>query len=58
MASDTICAGIGMGVPILNIVLGIPVGWCIIELASAKASQITPIIRRLFRYAAVTSFDE
>jgi hypothetical protein len=47
-----------MGVPILNIVLGIPVGWCIIELASAKASQITPIIRRLFRYAAVTSFDE
>ncbi len=31
---DTICMGMGMGVPIFNILLGIPVGWYVAELAS------------------------
>jgi hypothetical protein len=52
---DTVCVGMGMGVPIFCILLGFPVGWYIMRAVTARSSQLQPILGRSLRYAALAS---
>ena len=47
LAIDLICVGMGMGVPIFNILLGFPLGWFL-------ARKFTDE-RRIFKYSILTS---
>jgi hypothetical protein len=52
---DALCAGLGMGVPIFNIVFGLPVGWAIARRLEAREQDVLRLLRRAMRYAALTS---
>jgi hypothetical protein len=52
---DTICVGLGMGVPILCILFGFPVGWYIVRRVTARTERIRDVVGRLLPYAALTS---
>ncbi len=52
---DVICIGIGMGVPILSIMLGFPVGWYITRrvIQQTKFSQAT--LKQILKNSVLTS---
>jgi hypothetical protein len=52
---DTVCVGMGMGVPIFCILLGFPVGWYVARTVAADTAEIRPVLRKLLLYATVTS---
>ena len=52
---DTICVGMGMGVPIFCILFGFLVGWYIVRMVVATTEQIGEVLRKLLPYAAITS---
>ncbi len=52
---DTICVGMGMGVPIFCILLGFLVGWYIARMVIATTGQIREVLRKLLLHAALTS---
>ena len=48
---DTVCAGMGMGVPFFCILLGFPAGWYIARLVIQENAGIRPMLRKPLRYA-------
>jgi len=52
---DTICVGMGMGVPIFCILFGFPVGWYMVRMVVATTDQIRKVLRKLLPCAAATS---
>jgi len=52
---DVVCVGMGMGVPILCILLGFPVGWYLGAREAAEAPSPRHALARILRGAAVTS---
>jgi hypothetical protein len=55
VALDTICIGMGMGVPIFCILLGFPVGWFIVKYITTNTTSISQVYRRVLVYALLTS---
>lgn len=53
---DTLLVGIGMGVPILNILLGFPVGWYIVKRLSYSQKNLKEKLRTILTYSFYTSF--
>jgi hypothetical protein len=52
---DTICVGVGMGVPIFCIALGLPVGWYIARRASGQALPMAATLRAVLKNAALSA---
>jgi hypothetical protein len=52
---DTICVGMGMGVPILCILFGFAVGWYIVRNITSKISRTGEVFRKVLLYAVITS---
>jgi hypothetical protein len=52
---DTICVGMGMGVPIFCILFGCLVGGYIAMRVAPTTSQIRELLKKLLLYAAITS---
>jgi len=52
---DIICVGMGMGIPIFNILFGFVVGWYLIKWISISPLDWQDILRRLLVYACVTA---
>jgi hypothetical protein len=52
---DTICVGMGMGVPIFNILFGFVVGWYVIGMLAPVARDTRGVLEQALRYAAVTA---
>ncbi len=52
---DTICVGMGMGVPIFCILFGFPVGWYIARYVTARTTDIREVLGKTLLYGIVTS---
>ncbi len=52
---DTLCAGVGMGVPIFNIAFGLVVGWIAAGRARAQAPDLHTALRKALHYALLAS---
>ena len=52
---DIICIGMGMGVPIFNIVFGFFVGWYIVSRLSFNKFETKDILRQLLKGACIIS---
>jgi hypothetical protein len=52
---DTLCIGMGMGVPFFCILLGIPVGWFLVLYITAKTNNIRDVLWKVLIYAAITA---
>ena len=52
---DTLFAGIGMGVPILCILFGFPVGWYLAKQLALTQMRITDVLNSILKYAILTS---
>lgn len=52
---DTICIGMGMGVPIFCILFGFPVGWYVVKNITARTTHVREVFRRVLLYATVTA---
>jgi hypothetical protein len=52
---DTICIGMGMGVPIFCILFGFIVGWFIVNYITSTITSVPLIFRRVLLYAVLTS---
>ena len=52
---DTLFAGIGMGVPILCILFGFPVGWYLAKQLALTQMRITYVLNSILKYAILTS---
>jgi hypothetical protein len=52
---DTICVGMGMGVPIFCILFGFVVGGYIVRNITATTAQVRPVLTKVLLYAGVTS---
>jgi hypothetical protein len=52
---DTLCVGLGMGVPIFCILLGFLVGWYIARRATIATANVGDVLRRVLVQAIVTS---
>ena len=52
---DLLCAGLGMGVPFFNILLGFPLGWFLVHKLSAGETRIEPILKNTFILALLAS---
>lgn len=52
---DVVCVGLGMGVPIFNIVLGFPVGWYVAARALRSSSDLGEVLKRTVVKATATS---
>ena len=55
IALDTVCVGMGMGVPVFCILFGFVVGWYITQSAVATTKDIRGIIGKLLPRAVATS---
>ncbi len=51
---DTICIGIGMGVPIFCILFGFIVGWFLVKSITNTISDIPQVMRTVLKYASIT----
>ena len=51
---DILCMGMGMGVPIFNILLGFAVGWYLVKRVSLDTSEVRVVLRQLLIYSSVT----
>ena len=52
---NTLCVGLGMGVPIFNILFGFVVGWYIVRMVTTATEDIREILSKILLYAIVTS---
>ena len=52
---DTICIGMGMGVPIFCVLFGFVVGWYIARAAIARTEAVEEAVRTFLRYALATA---
>ncbi len=52
---DILCVGMGMGVPIVCILLGFPVGFYIVKRITVVPASTRDTLRRILSYAALTS---
>jgi hypothetical protein len=52
---DIVCIGMGMGVPIFNIVFGFLVGWYLVKRLSLKTYEMKEILRRLLIDSFITA---
>jgi len=52
---DILCVGLGMGVPILCILFGLPVGWYIARRVTTHALDVRQVLAAALRGAALTS---
>lgn len=52
---DVLCVGMGMGVPILCILLGFPVGWYIAKRVAFDEKNFKNTLKKIFKYAITTS---
>jgi len=52
---DTLCVGMGMGVPIFCILFGFVVGWTIVRYVTATTVDIRRVLTKVLLYAALTS---
>ena len=52
---DTICIGMGMGVPIFCILFGFLVGWYVVKNITATTTHMREVFRRVLLYATVTA---
>jgi len=52
---DLVCVGMGMGVPILCILLGFFVGWYIAQRATIAAANVKDVLWKVLAYALLTS---
>jgi hypothetical protein len=52
---DLFCVGMGMGVPIFNILFGFVVGWYIVRRVTLQEKNPEYIFNRTFKYAVITS---
>lgn len=55
LVADIIATGMGMGVPIFNILLGFVVGWCYPRLVSLEVTRRSQALRNILRVAFLTS---
>lgn len=53
IAIDVLCVGIGMGVPVLNIAFGFPLGWYIARKAVTNADSNRGMLGKVLRDAIV-----
>ena len=53
---DTLFAGIGMGVPLLCILFGFPVGWYLAKRLTLQKVHINNILSSILKYAVFSSF--
>jgi hypothetical protein len=54
-ALDVLCMGVGMGVPIFCILLGLPVGWYLVQRLCDRGLKLGPVLRQVWRYAIATA---
>ena len=52
---DTICVGMGMGVPIFCIAFGFVVGWYAVRRLALAGADLPRMLERVFFYAVVTA---
>lgn len=52
---EVICAGMGMGVPIFNIISGFPLGWFLANQLTRDTHEILKSQRKVFNYALMAS---
>ena len=52
---DTLFVGVGMGVPILCILLGFPVGWYLAKRLTLSRKNLNEILTTILKYAFYTS---
>ena len=52
---DTLCIGMGMGVPIFCILFGFIVGWFLVKSITNTNSDIPQVMRRILKYASITA---
>jgi len=52
---DTICVGMGMGVPIFCILFGFLVGWYVVRRLVVAGADLPQVLNRVFFQAVVTS---
>ena len=55
MVLDTICVGMGMGVPVFCILLGFVVGWYIARVAVAQTEAVEDVVRKFLPHAMATA---
>ncbi|HSB65174.1 MAG TPA: hypothetical protein VLD65_01270 [Anaerolineales bacterium] len=52
---DTICVGMGMGLPIFCILFGFIVGWFLAKSITITNTDILQVLRNVLRYASLTA---
>ena len=52
---DLFCVGLGMGVPIFNILFGFVIGWYILRRVILEEENYNNILKKTFKYAVNTS---
>ncbi len=52
---DVICVGLGMGIPIVCILFGLPVGWAIAMRVTHEPRPARQLLGRVLRWAALTA---
>lgn len=52
---DIVCMGLGMGVPIINILFGFLVGWYLVKRLSLKKHEMKDILHRLLIDSCITA---
>jgi hypothetical protein len=52
---DTICIGMGMGVPIFCILFGFLVGWYIVRYTTTTTTSMMQVFRKVLLYATITA---
>jgi hypothetical protein len=55
VALDTICIGMGMGVPIFCILFGFLVGWYIVRYTTTTTTSMMQVFRKVLLYATITA---
>jgi hypothetical protein len=48
---ETLCTGVGMGVPFMNILLGFPLGWYITRRISLEEKDYIDKLKKILKYA-------
>lgn len=52
---EILCTGMGMGVPIFNILLGFPIGWYIVQKVSRTDNEYSHKLKTILKYAILAA---
>ena len=52
---DTVCVGLGMGVPIFCIFFGFGVGWILVKSITLTVTDLQQVFAKVFKYAIITA---